>query len=62
MQSDPTQTTVPCPSKEVFEFLCWACTAAVNEFYISTDDHTNYDAASKWLDQVGTLFVPFEST
>ncbi len=49
------QRTVAEPSKKVFEFLKWAASAAVNEYCLSTDDHTDYDAACAWLNEVGKV-------
>ena len=52
MSDEPT-VTVPAPARELVAFLFWAVGAAVSEFYLSSDDHSDEADAYDWLEKLG---------
>lgn len=50
--------TVEKPTKDILEFLDWAIRAAVQEFYVSTDDRSDADGASAWIEKLEKACEP----
>lgn len=50
--------TIEKPTKETLDFLDWATGAAVNEYYLSADDHSDADRAGAWLKKVEKACEP----
>lgn len=50
--TDPESITVERPTTEILDFIFWAIGAAVGEFYVTTDDRSDVDKATAWVEKI----------